>query len=300
MSFVLRPADGIGGGSGCVSDAEAARRSSSARSSTGGAGSPRAPTSAAGARWCTARRSPSSCSPSSRRGAIVAAATCSLPEELGGERNWDYRYTWIRDAAFTMYAFMRIGFTEEAGHFMDWLERALPRARPRRRAPDRCTASTAAPSSTRRSSTHLDGYRGSRPVRIGNGALQQLQLDIYGELMDSVYLYNKYGTPISYDLWHHLRRLTNWVCDNWHGDGRRHLGGPRRPAPLRLLQADVLGGRRPRACASREKRSFPADRAALDRRCATRSTRRSWRTAGASSGRRSCRPTAATASTPRP
>ncbi|MGE0474683.1 MAG: glycoside hydrolase family 15 protein, partial [Nitrospirales bacterium] len=148
-------------------------------------------------------------------GAIVAAPTCSLPEEIGGVRNWDYRYTWIRDAAFTLYGLLRIGFTEEATAFMHWLEA-------------RCHELNADGSLqimygidgrhqlTEETLDHLEGYRESRPVRVGNGAYNQLQLDIYGELLDSVYLYNKYGTPISYDLWKHLRRMINWVCDNWH------------------------------------------------------------------------------------
>lgn len=147
-------------------------------------------------------------------GAIVAAPTCSLPEEIGGERNWDYRYTWVRDAAFTLYAFLRIGFTEEAARFMEWIEQRCQELNP--------DGSLQIMYSIRgehklveKSLKNLRGYRNSRPVRIGNGAYNQLQLDIYGELMDSVYLYNKYGTPISYDLWTHLRRLVDWVCLNW-------------------------------------------------------------------------------------
>ena len=93
---------------------------------------------------------------------------------------------------------------------------------------------------------HLDGYRGSRPVRVGNAAAEQLQLDIYGELMDSVYLYDKYGTPIAYDFWCHLRKLLDWVADNWERARRWHLGGARRTAAVRLLQGAVLGGAGPR------------------------------------------------------
>src|SRR5260370_13035196 len=130
-------------------------------------------------------------------GAMVAAVTCSLPEDLGGGRNWDYRYTWIRDAAFTIYALMRIGFVEEAGHFMGWLSE-----RCRELGPDGALQILyridGRPVIREEVLGHLDGYKGSRPVRIGNGAVQQLQLDVYGELMDSVYLYNKYGSPISY------------------------------------------------------------------------------------------------------
>jgi GH15 family glucan-1,4-alpha-glucosidase len=147
-------------------------------------------------------------------GAIVAAPTTSLPETPGGTRNWDYRYTWIRDAAFTLYALLRIGFSEEAGHFMDWLE-----ARCRELAPDGTLQIMYGidgrhhlPEETL---DHLAGYRGSRPVRVGNAAAKQLQLDIYGELMDSVYLYNKHGAPISYDLWSNLRRQLTWLIKNW-------------------------------------------------------------------------------------
>ena len=130
-------------------------------------------------------------------GAIVAAPTCSLPESIGGPRNWDYRYTWIRDAAFTLYSLQRIGFTEEAVRFKDWLkDRWQFRRRPR--APGPCspfTASTAGPTSPKRRSTTSKAIAARGPVRIGNGAHQQLQLDIYGELMDAVYLHNKYVEP---------------------------------------------------------------------------------------------------------
>jgi GH15 family glucan-1,4-alpha-glucosidase len=147
-------------------------------------------------------------------GAIVAAPTCSLPESMGGARNWDYRFTWIRDAAFTLYALMRIGFRDEARSFMQWLEARCREAdvdRPLQIVYRVDGGSDLAESTL----DHLSGYRGSRPVRIGNGASRQLQLDIYGELMDAIYLFNKYGTPISYELWTHVRRILDWVCSNW-------------------------------------------------------------------------------------
>ena len=191
-------------------------------------------------------------------GAIVAAPTCSLPEGVGGERNWDYRYTWIRDAAFTLYGLMRIGFMEAATQFMTWLE-----ARCHELNPDGSLqimygidGRHALPEHTL---DHLDGYRGSRPVRVGNGAYNQLQLDIYGELMDSVYLYNKYGSPISYDLWIHLRQLINWVCDNWQrrDEGIWEVRGGQQRFVYSKLMCWVAVDRGLRLA---DKRSFPADR----------------------------------------
>ena len=147
-------------------------------------------------------------------GAIVAAPTTSLPEHIGGPRNWDYRYTWIRDAAFTLYGLLRLGFTTEAARFMDWLN-----ARCHDLNPDGSLQLVYGIDGRRdleeEDLLHLDGHRGSRPVRIGNAASSQLQLDTYGALMDAVYLYNKHGFPISYDLWVNLCRLLDYVCDNW-------------------------------------------------------------------------------------
>ncbi len=191
-------------------------------------------------------------------GAIVAAPTCSLPEGVGGERNWDYRFTWIRDAAFTLYGLMRIGFTEEAAQFMRWIE-----ARCRELNPDGSLqimyGIDGRHTLTEETLDHLDGYRGSRPVRVGNGAYNQLQLDIYGELMDSVYLFNKYGSPISYDLWIHLRQLINWVCDNWQrkDEGVWEVRGGQQHFIYSKLMCWVAVDRGLRLA---DKRSFPADR----------------------------------------
>jgi GH15 family glucan-1,4-alpha-glucosidase len=191
-------------------------------------------------------------------GAIVAAATCSLPEDVGGVRNWDYRYTWVRDAAFTLYGLLRIGFTEEAAQFMKWIE-----ARCHEIGPDGSLqimyGLDGRHQLTEETLDHLDGYMGSRPVRVGNGAYNQLQLDIYGELMDSVYLFNKYGTPISYDLWVYLRRLINWVCDNWHrqDEGIWEVRGGAQHFVYSKLMCWVAIDRGLRLA---DKRSFPADR----------------------------------------
>ena len=148
-------------------------------------------------------------------GAIVAAATCSLPEELGGERNWDYRYTWIRDAAFTIYAFLRLGYNEEAANFMNWLEARVQEVDTPTGPLQIMYRTDGSPEIPEIELSHLDGYRGSRPVRVGNGAAQQLQLDIYGELLDSVYLYDKYVTQVSYDLWVKIRTMLRWVARHW-------------------------------------------------------------------------------------
>ena len=145
-------------------------------------------------------------------GAMVAAPTTSLPELVGGPRNWDYRYAWLRDSAFTAFAFIRLGFDDEAAAFMDWLE-----ARCTERGDDTLQivyGIDGARDLPEHVLTHLEGYRGSRPVRIGNGAADQLQLDIYGELLDAVYLSNKVN-PISYALWTEIRLLLDWLADNW-------------------------------------------------------------------------------------
>ena len=148
-------------------------------------------------------------------GAIVAAPTCSLPEVIGGGRNWDYRYTWIRDAAFTVYAFLRLGFKEEAAAFIDWLSRVTashPGIAERGRTLLTVHGEIPAPEQIL---PHWEGYRGSAPVRIGNAAVSQFQSDIHGETMDSLYLYNKYVSLISLDLWSRIRERLDWICENW-------------------------------------------------------------------------------------
>jgi GH15 family glucan-1,4-alpha-glucosidase len=191
-------------------------------------------------------------------GAIVAAPTCSLPEGIGGERNWDYRYTWIRDASFTLYGFMRIGLTEEARQFIDWLRARIHEANPDGSLQIMYSIE-GKHQLTETILDHLEGYCGSRPVRIGNGAYQQLQLDIYGELMDAIYLFNKYGTPIDYDLWTHLRRMLNWVVDNWQRPdaGIWEVRGAHQHFVYSKLMCWIALDRGIRLA---DKRSFPADR----------------------------------------
>lgn len=166
-------------------------------------------------------------------GAIVAAPTTSLPEVIGGDRNWDYRYVWMRDAAFSLYALLRLGFTEEAKAFIVWLSQRLGEDQDHGLGPLRVMYDIdGRPTPDEVELDHLSGYRGSGPVRIGNAAVEQLQLDIYGELIDSVYLFNKYGDGLSSDAWSDVTRVVDWVCENWdqpdagmweiRGDMRRH------------------------------------------------------------------------------
>ena len=151
---------------------------------------------------------------SQRYGSIVAAPTLGLPEAIGHGRNWDYRYTWIRDASFTLYGLNRLGYNEEAGAFMRWVEQ-----RCHEMEPDRGLQLMYGIDGRHQLDEHIldhfEGYKGSRPVRIGNAAYNQLQLDIYGELMDSIYIYNKYGRPIDYEAWQDVIKLVEYVCDNY-------------------------------------------------------------------------------------
>jgi GH15 family glucan-1,4-alpha-glucosidase len=151
---------------------------------------------------------------SQEHGSLIAAPTFGLPERIGGERNWDYRYTWLRDSAFSLYAFIRLGFVEEAKAFTGWLRGRLhddaehgPLQVMYRINGDQDLDETVL--------DNFGGYEGSRPVRIGNAASDQLQLDIYGELMDAIYLSNKYGDRISHDDWEGVRRILNWLKKNW-------------------------------------------------------------------------------------
>ena len=148
-------------------------------------------------------------------GAIIASPTASLPEVIGGARNWDYRYSWLRDAAFTTYGLLRVGFTSEAAGFANWIQNYVSK--------HTYTGDKLPPLFTiwgeseipEKVLDHWEGYRGSRPVRIGNAAVTQYQSDIYGEIMDSLYLYNKYVSPIPYDFWVRIRRRLNWLCETW-------------------------------------------------------------------------------------
>lgn len=147
---------------------------------------------------------------SATHGSMVAAPTFSLPESLGGTRNWDYRFTWIRDAAFTMYAFLRLGYWEEASQFLHWIQH---------RSDDKALhlmySIDGSPVIKEQELKHMEGYMKSKPVRIGNAAKEQLQLDIYGELIDTIYIYNKNHTKINYELWKTVQKHIQYVIRNW-------------------------------------------------------------------------------------
>ena len=145
---------------------------------------------------------------------MIAAPTFGLPEEVGGARNWDFRYAWVRDASYTVYALSRIGLRDEGRAFTDWLVRRCQEAS----APGELQALYGLDGRRTLTETtldHLQGYRGSRPVRIGNAAYDQVQLDIYGEALDALYVAAGIGVSVSDAVWQRVVELTNWVCDNW-------------------------------------------------------------------------------------
>lgn len=152
---------------------------------------------------------------SRKHGAIVAAATFGLPETPGGERNWDYRYTWIRDASFTVYAFMRLGFVQEANDYMRWLRGRVSDCHGKPMKINILYGIDGRQELPEVTLSHLAGHGGAQPVRIGNGAYDQVQLDIFGELMDAVYLVNKYGDAISHEGWKHAVHVVDQVCETW-------------------------------------------------------------------------------------
>jgi len=146
-------------------------------------------------------------------GALVAAPTMGLPEQIGGARNYDYRYTWLRDAGFTLYALIKLGFDEEAHNFMGWLRKRCEDGGDGMLQP--LYSIDGRSEIEEYTLDHLSGYRGSRPVRVGNAAYKQLQLDLYGAVLDAAYLYNKHGAPLDYDLWKDLRQTIGWLAENW-------------------------------------------------------------------------------------
>ena len=191
-------------------------------------------------------------------GGIVAAATTSLPEAIGGVRNWDYRFCWLRDATLTLLAFVRAGYTEEAGAWRDWLLRAIAGS------PDRLQVIYGVAGERRLVELELpwlEGYESSRPVRIGNGAADQLQLDVYGEVIDALYYARKQGLAPSEDAWALARKTLDWLESEWRepDEGIWEVRGPRRHFTHSKLMAWV-GFDRAVKTVQRLGREGPVDR----------------------------------------
>ena len=149
-------------------------------------------------------------------GALVASPTAGLPEQIGGERNWDYRYTWIRDASFSVHTLVRMGFVDEAIAFSHWLRDRITEQLDSETGPLNIMYRVdGSPDLNEEIVTGWEGYRGSYPVRIGNGASGQLQLDIYGEALDAIYHLDRYGVEIGQPGWIAICDLLEWLADNW-------------------------------------------------------------------------------------
>ncbi|GAA5611260.1 trehalase [Streptomyces platensis] len=144
-------------------------------------------------------------------GAVAAAATCSLPESIGGERNWDYRFSWIRDSAFTLDAFLKLGCAPEATGYFWWLMHASQLTHPRLHVLYRLDGGARAPERA----LPLPGYRGSAPVRVGNAAADQLQLDTYGEMLQTAWLYTTAGHRLDADIARRLAETADFICAIW-------------------------------------------------------------------------------------
>jgi GH15 family glucan-1,4-alpha-glucosidase len=149
-------------------------------------------------------------------GAPVAAATTGLPEQVGGERNWDYRYTWLRDASFTVQALDRLGFKFDAIAFLTWLRDRVENTKMDENGPLRIMYRVDGSEDLEEYSLeNFEGYMGSSPVRIGNGASSQLQLDTYGEMMDAIWHAEREQPAIGQRGWKDLSGMIDWLCDNW-------------------------------------------------------------------------------------
>jgi GH15 family glucan-1,4-alpha-glucosidase len=149
-------------------------------------------------------------------GAMVAAPTTALPEQIGGERNWDYRYTWVRDASFSVSALLGLGYDDEAEAFVEWLTDRVQESAGDESGPLKVMYRVDGSCDLEETTIdRLTGYRDSRPVRVGNGAENQLQLDIYGEAMDSIALAEAHGLRLSHATWTEVSRMLDWLCDNW-------------------------------------------------------------------------------------
>ena len=190
-------------------------------------------------------------------GAIVAAPTTSLPETPGGERNWDYRYSWIRDSTFSLWALHTLGFDQEARDFMRFIVSVC------RKDPDLqiMYGIDGEKDLTESTLDHLSGYGGARPVRIGNGAFDQRQNDVWGALLDSIYLHAKALRTVPDRRWELIREQVEAAIEAWPAPRPGDLGVARRAEALRLLEADDLGRGRPRPAAGDRPRRVRAGRA---------------------------------------
>jgi len=193
-------------------------------------------------------------------GAPVAAATFGLPEQAGGERNWDYRFTWIRDGSLTVHALAGLGYLEDAAKFAGWVrDRAIADAAANGSSPLKIMYRVDGSSDlTEETLDHFEGWRGSRPVRIGNGAADQLQLDIYGEAMDAVLTADDLGFQLAHSGWLAVAKIIDWLADNWDqpGEGVWETRGGRKDFTFGRLQSWVALDR---AIKLAERHGRPAD-----------------------------------------
>jgi GH15 family glucan-1,4-alpha-glucosidase len=192
-------------------------------------------------------------------GAPVAAPTAALPEQVGGERNWDYRYTWVRDGSFSIYALLGLGYVEEATAFGIWLRNRVQEAAGQDSGPLKIMYRVDGSSDLiEETLDHFEGWRGSRPVRIGNGAADQLQLDIYGEAADAMHLADAHGVQMAHQGWQAVTEIIDWLCEHWDqpDEGIWETRGGRKNFTYGRFQTWVALDRAIRLAA---KRGRPAD-----------------------------------------
>jgi GH15 family glucan-1,4-alpha-glucosidase len=222
-------------------------------------------------------------------GAIAAAGTASLPEQIGGERNWDYRFCWVRDSALILHALMQLGCPREGESFFWWLLHASQLTHPRLHVLYRLNGSERAPESI----LPLSGYRGSSPVRIGNAAADQEQLDIYGDLMQTAWLYAAEGGDLDSDTGRRLAEIADLICEIWrrpdcgiwevrsqplHFTHSKIMCWVALDRAVRLAERDLI----PRAHATRWGAQAEAIRAFVDERCWSEQANSYVRSAGSS------------------
>ena len=229
-------------------------------------------------------------------GAIVAAPTTSLPETVGGERNWDYRYSWIRDSSLTIEALYIGACSDEAEEFVSFMTSSAG-GRAGEGSLQIMYGIGGEHDLTERELPHLRGWRDSAPVRVGNGAWGQTQLDVYGELLNSLHLYREQLGELHPEIQRFVADLADAAARRWARDGPGHVGDARRAAPPPLLEGPLLDRARSRRASSRRSSaSTPRPRSGAP--SATRSAPRSSSAAGARSRRPTPSPSTPTSSTP--